>query len=393
MRSFDHEMKNLIAALASHVDFTLLRHDPLGFQNKSEVDVLVDDFRCGRFLRLLRAEACSQWKVILTRFSPTSADLLVISRSYPDHYIRLDVRGPVVKQNRVFIRLRDILDDVAKNVHGVPVLKTKREIELIYKRNSIDSRPASAKHFRILDQSRVAIPPVAHFKTSSGYSIRDVVIRMMKLPARAYSLFVMARYRSFADSIVLHGVDGAGKSVVAMELGRLLEGQGFRVEVVHYFQSAANRPQMPEKAAQTRRKFLRALPPWMKLVAFLVRGLIRNLRRSNQFDFIIHDRFLYDYFDKTEKRGLMWPNWLKRLVATIEKKTSSPVALIVDPEVANRRKNEMTPPLIRAKQQEYARMLGPELLVLVNSETPQELAALILREKVRRSVSIPSVSY
>ena len=380
MIDFNLKLTDLFLGLATRTQFVLIRHDPLGFATQAEVDILVDDFRCGRFLRALYAEAGDEWEISLTRFHPTSIDVLLVFQPSPKHFIRLDVRGPVLKRGGIFLRMGDIVGETSTNDKGLPVVSTKREVELIRQRNQIDGRPFSPKHERILAglggkglRDTQGINQLRH-------PVRAHFIRYLGWPVRAYSVLVLARYRSLGKTIALHGVDGAGKSTVASTLGTTLSGLGYRTEVLHYFERTAENPPSKRGLTKGKKGFTGALIYPLKLFWFIARGLLKNLRMANQVDYIIHDRFFFDYFDKTEKKGFSWPSGLKFLVAILEKNFFIPIVLTVSPSVAHTRKEEMSLDQIVEKQKDYVFFLGAERIINGDGKSPQELADAIARD-------------
>ena len=413
MHSTGTRIYSILATASAVEPAILLRSHPQGIV-EDELDLLVRTYRSTAYARAVEKSLRSNEKVIYLKRHRLATRLILIGVQDAGP-LRLDIRGPILKHRRVFLYFNDVRKAGTHTRYGVTVPDPLVEAALLLRRNEMDGRELSAKHVAILNRAERPEDPssVVHAGKArreekvarhegGRWRFRFLSRRVSWWIHQAVGKVLRTRNRRESSRIALHGVDGVGKSTAAAELAKLLTADGITTSVYHYF---ACQTILPDHQASRRNEEVggsvssgpyatRRLDAVMRAPCaaplrlfftglFVMRSWPKLSGANSQIS--IHDRFIFDYVDKTLKKGWAWSPSEARFVARISAALAHTFVLVAEPEIVASRKGELSVEQIESLQESYHQLFPDERIVNCSEVNSRELARL-LRERWQRGL-------
>jgi len=197
--------------------------------------------------------------------------------------------------------------------------------------------------------------------------------------------------------ISILGIDGSGKTTISRHILNHLSSRNVKVHYVHVeyllrkFIPARIRAILWKKIAHKGNKRIDEYPRSGTLSEILIRALFSLIlyifsildtvifydtiikRNRKKYDFIICDRYFYDYLIYSE-----YPNTLIYLFLSIMPKPDAIIYLYVTPSIAHSRRKEHTADFYKRVQSKYLdiigklRNIGYKSIVMINANKPLE---------------------
>lgn len=373
-------------ALISDTDAILLREDWDDMDLSDDIDILVSrkDYKklLSRFLELTDERVLS---VVWCRVRPHSAKLIVWYEK-ESLFFEFDIRVEILKRGLWILNYDSLLRAGQVETKNGSHKKISKQAEAAYTqlRNEIDKRKAKPKHEKIMgrveldeiDKARNVMFP--GYSVGRGFAPAALVERRVFYCGKRVSA-ILNRWKRFdTGPLVLLGPDGVGKSSVGQMFTETL-APFLKTKFMHYYMDsdALEKATDPGLAVSSEGvshreqvgvsdKFV--VGQLLKLSAFYLTRHVRASIANRNFELVVHDRCMYDYYIKKKKsravarpvaKVVQYINWFP---------AGFVVVLQADPDVIMARKHELTRSEIRFVYEFFANIRRDAISVDANKD-------------------------
>ncbi|MFA7689073.1 MAG: hypothetical protein WCX96_03185 [Bacilli bacterium] len=301
-----------------------------------DIDILVSSKSYKSIIKkipdILLSNSCLIVQMSIT--NNTSTIYFIIRHNNLKMPLILDIRTDIIKQgywlaNFEFFKAHKMLYLDENNCYN---LSPESEAAFLLCRNTFDDRRLDLKHKQLLKnlkgidiQQRLEFFPIKVLSDITNTPILDwggylrpdfkLSLKLKRYKNKIKNVFNITNFNT-PKHIALLGPDGVGKTTIAINIHELLSPFG-KVTWLHYYQNVNsvevnnNNEKIPKGKSLIKNLIDSTnMGIFLSFLIFMIRRHYKMLRDYSDNRFIVHDRFLVDYFlKKNRKRNISISNW------------------------------------------------------------------------------------
>lgn len=365
-------IKNMVKCIIANTESVALRFIPRYIESGGDIDILTSPSNHRKVicnaLKILNDNGCSVLKVKVKK--NISAIYFMVNLNNSETFLlSLDIRTEIIKKgawisNFESLKLKNMMilgDD------GVYSMKPEAEAAFMLSRNAYDQRSLDPKHKEIINRSdetkilkmldffpvRISKDNCKGMLNLGEYTVhpapktKNYLIRYIKVVGK----FLRPMSYETPKHIALIGPDGVGKTTVASGICERLSAFN-KTAWLHYYQTSedvekargVNSNNKKTKQRSTVKKLAEKsnLGILLSFFRFTFRTHLKIISDYKAHNFILHDRFLVDYFLKKNRNVNVPKKFADIIKVTPFDNMALQIILIDSPEAIRARKPELS---------------------------------------------------